>query len=82
MKTRIWIAAILFPMVNAVLFGIGITALLSVPFLADQAGNLFSPVVAASFLIAAPISWFIAPRLRARYWHRREVAERRKASVA
>jgi hypothetical protein len=28
--------------------------------------------VVASFAISAPLSWLIAPRLRARYWRKRE----------
>jgi len=28
-------------------------------------------VVAASFILAAPIAWWIAPRMQARYWRRR-----------
>lgn len=68
MRTRLWIAAMIFPMVNAVLFGIGAITVLSSPTLAEQASTLIWLVVAASFIIAAPISWVIAPRLRARYW--------------
>lgn len=64
MRTRLWIAAILFPMVNAVLFGIGVTALLATPALSEQVSTLFSPVIAISFVIAAPISWFIAPAFK------------------
>lgn len=68
MRTRLWIAAMIFPMVNAVLFGIGAITVLSSPTLAEQASTLIWLVVAASFIIAAPIAWMIAPRLRARYW--------------
>lgn len=75
MRTRLWIAAILFPMVNAVLFGIGITALLAIPAWSEQASTLFAPVVAVSFVIAAPISWLMAPRLRARYWRKRDARD-------
>jgi hypothetical protein len=28
-------------------------------------------VVASSLVLAAPVAWLIAPRLRARYWRRR-----------
>jgi hypothetical protein len=76
MRTHLWIAAILFPMVNAVLFGIGVTALLSIPAMSEQASSLFWIVVATSFVIAAPVSWFIAPRLQARYWRKRRMRER------
>jgi len=76
MKTRFWIAAMIFPVVNAVLFGVGTIPLLSIAVLAEQASTLFPYVVAGSFLLAAPIAWLIAPRLRLRYWRERERAER------
>lgn len=69
MKTRLWIAALLYPVVNAVLFGIGTIPLLSVRSLSEQASTLMPTVVIASLVLAAPIAWFIAPRLRLRYWH-------------
>ena len=68
MKTRLWIAALLFPMVNAVLFGAAAIAMLSIPALKEMASTLFLYIVPASFILAAPISWIMAPRLRARYW--------------
>jgi len=80
MRTRFWIAAMIFPMVNAVLFGAGVIALLSIPSLAVQASTLIWMVVAASFVIAAPISWVMAPRLRLRYWRRREADDRLRAA--
>lgn len=69
MKTRLWIAALLYPVVNAVLFGFGIIPLLSIKALSQQATTLMPTVVIASLILAAPIAWFIAPRLRLRYWH-------------
>lgn len=68
MKTRLWIAAMVYPMVNAVLFGAAAIAMLSIPALDEMASTLFPYAVAASFVLAAPIAWVIAPRLRARYW--------------
>jgi uncharacterized membrane protein YbhN (UPF0104 family) len=38
------------------------------------AGFWISVVVGASFILAAPIAWWIAPRLRARYSRRRTTA--------
>ena len=70
MKTRLWIAGFVYPMVNAVLFGAAVTAMLSIPALDAMAWALFPVVVGASFVLAAPIAWVIAPRLRARYWRR------------
>jgi hypothetical protein len=54
-----------FMMTNAVAFGIGIVLTLMIPALADHAFEAIPAVVFASFLISAPLSWFIAPRLRA-----------------
>lgn len=75
MRTRLWIAAMIFPVVNAVLFGLGTIPLLSIAALAEQASTLFPYVVAGSLLLAVPIAWLIAPRLRLRYWRERERAE-------
>jgi multidrug efflux pump subunit AcrB len=68
MSTRFQIAALVFMMTNAVAFGIGILPILMIPALADHAFEAIPAVVVASFLISAPLSWLIAPRLRARYW--------------
>lgn len=69
MKTQLWIAAMLYPVVNAVLFGMGTIPLLSIKSLSQQASTLMPTVVIASLILAAPIAWFIAPRLRLRYWN-------------
>lgn len=74
MKTRLWIAGMIYPMVNAVLFGALVIPMLSIPALSDQLTTLFPLVIAASFVLAAPVSWLLAPRLRARYWHARAVS--------
>jgi len=71
-KTRVQIAALIFVMTNAVLFGVGLVTVLTVPALSVYAGINIAIVVTLSFLLAAPISWLMAPRLRARYWRRRE----------
>ncbi len=68
MKTRLWIAAMLLPVVNAVLFGTAAIAMLSIPALNEMASTLFPYVVPASFIASVPVAWIIAPRLRARYW--------------
>lgn len=68
MSTRFQIAAMVFMMVNAVVFGVGIVPVLLIPILSDYAFETIPAVVIASFLVSAPLSWFIAPRLRARYW--------------
>lgn len=68
MSTRLQIAALIFMMVNAVAFGIGIVPVLLISSLSNNAFETVPAVVIASFLVSAPLSWFIAPRLRARYW--------------
>jgi hypothetical protein len=55
-------------MTNAIAFGIGIVSILMIPAFANHAFEAIPTVVLASFVISAPLSWFIAPRLRARYW--------------
>ncbi|VFU10651.1 conserved hypothetical protein [Methylocella tundrae] len=67
MSTRFQIASIIYMMVNAVVFGIGIVTVLLAPGLANHAFQLIPALVIASFIVSAPLAWFIAPRLRARY---------------
>ncbi|MDI1346998.1 MAG: hypothetical protein PSV22_23335 [Pseudolabrys sp.] len=71
---RIQIAAVVYVMTSAVLFGAGLVFVLMVPALSAYAGLSIALVVAASVIVAAPISWLIAPRLRARYWRQRQSA--------
>jgi len=77
MSTRFQLAVLIFSMVNAVLFGAGLIAVLAIPELAQQAMLLIPIVVAASFILAAPIAWLLAPRLRARYWRERAARDQR-----
>lgn len=71
MSTRMQIAAMIFMMTNAVAFGVGIVPVLMIPSLSSHAFEAIPAVVIASFVISAPLSWFIAPRLQARYWRTR-----------
>ena len=71
-STRFAIAVLIYGMVNAVMFGFGVIAVLSVPALAAKAGTLIPAVIVASLILAAPAAWLLAPRLRARYWRQRE----------
>ena len=70
-RTRAGIAALIYAMVSGVLFGAGLIIVLSLPALSADTGFWISVVVGASFILAAPIAWWLAPRLRARYWRRR-----------
>lgn len=67
MRTNIAIAALIYPMVQGVLFGVGLIGLL---MLGSPAG-LFPVVIAATFAISVPIALLIAPRLRSQAWRRR-----------
>ncbi|CAO3418427.1 hypothetical protein [Azospirillum doebereinerae] len=78
MSTRFRLAALIFGMTNAVLFGAGLLLVVTVPDLMEQAITLIPIVVALSFLIAAPIAWFLAPRLRLRFWRGREDEQQRR----
>ena len=71
MSIRLGIAALVFMMIQAVLFGIGVLLVLATP-LSDFAMTLMPWVVGISTAISLPLSWFMAPRLRLRYWRERE----------
>src|SRR5262245_11709936 len=66
-RKRLRIAALIYSMTNAVIFGAGIIAVLNVPALSVNAHIWIPLVVIASLILAAPIAWLIAPRLQARY---------------
>jgi hypothetical protein len=68
MLTRVAITALIYSMVDAVLFGIGLIAVLTVPTLSARADTLVPAIVVTSLILAIPVSWIIAPRLRAGYW--------------
>lgn len=80
-KMQAQLAAMVFMMTNAVVFGVGLVAVLSVPALNGNTGLWIAAVVIASFLLAAPASWLIAPRLRLRYW-KRKAADHHHADAA
>jgi len=73
--TRAGIAVLIFSMVSGVLlFGAGLIIVLTLPVLNANAGFWISVAVGASFILAAPIALWMAPRLRARYWRQRVIA--------
>ena len=71
--TRLMVAAVVYPMVQAVLFGAGLIAVL---ILAPQVTAQVSiPLtIGVTSMASLPISWMIAPRLMARYRRRKSVA--------
>jgi len=66
-RNRLRIAALIYSMTNAVIFGAGIIAVLNLPALSTNAYIWIPVVVVASLVLAAPFAWLIAPRLQARY---------------
>ena len=66
-RNRLRIAALIYSMTNAVIFGAGIIAVLNLPALSTNAYIWIPIVVVASLVLAAPFAWLIAPRLQARY---------------
>lgn len=79
MSNRTAIALLITMMVNAVIFGTGAVTVLSVPDLAERAAWLLPAVIAASFIIAPVIAWYIAPKMRARYLRMQALRERKVA---
>lgn len=73
MSIRFQIAAIVFMMVQAVVFGIGTVTVLATPLSAFTM-QLMPWVVGISAIVSAPLSWMIAPRMRARFWNPRVLA--------
>jgi len=64
---RLRVAALIFSMVNAVLFGLGLITVLSVRVLSEQAYFWIPAVIVGSFILAPPIAWFIAPSMMQRF---------------
>ena len=67
MSVRLQIAAMVFMMVQAVLFGAGMVAILLTSAQSD-AMTVIPTMIAVSCVASAAIAWLIAPRLRQRYW--------------
>ena len=65
MRTRLAIAALIYPMIQAVLFGIGLLIVLAA-FPASGALTAIWWMIGVTFLISAPAAWVLAPRLRLR----------------
>lgn len=67
MRTNFAIAALIYPMVQAVFFGMGLLALLA----ARAPAGAYPWMIAATFLASLPVALLMAPRLRSRRWRRR-----------
>ena len=80
MTNRSAISLLIYGMVQGVLFGAGLLAVLYIPALKANAALFIPLVIAASFAVAIPVSWKIAPLMRAR--HQRRMARKRKLAEA
>ena len=72
LSTKDRLAFLIYGMTNAVLFGIGIVPVLSIPALNARAWTLIPVVVIVSLVLAWPVALWITPRLRARFGKRRQ----------
>ena len=79
--TRTRIAVLIYMMTNAVIFGAGLIVVMTVPALAADASIWIPLVIAASFVLAAPAAWFIAPWMRSRFGQQRRAQLRLTGSV-
>ena len=66
-RARLRVSALIYCMVNAVIFGVGVISILSIPALARYSLLLMPAAVVASLAIAAPLAWFIAPWMMMRF---------------
>ena len=71
-QARLRVAALIFTMVNAVVFGIGLITVLTTPTMAQHAFFWIPAVVVSSFVISPPLSWFIAPMMMQRFIQARQ----------
>jgi hypothetical protein len=65
--SRLSVAAVIYMVVQGVMFGVGAILVLATPLQAE-AMKLMPVVVIASAIVSVPISWLLAPRLQARFW--------------
>jgi hypothetical protein len=60
-------------MVNAVVFGVGLVTVLTIPALAQDGFFWIPMIVVSSFVISPPLSWFIAPMMMQRFIQSRQI---------
>jgi len=66
-QARLWVAALIFAMVNAVVFGVGLVTVLTTPALAQHVFFWIPAIVVSSFAISPLLSWYIAPMMMQRF---------------
>jgi hypothetical protein len=66
-RARLRVAILIFAMVNAVVFGVGLVTVLAAPMLAQHAFFWIPAVVVSSFVFSPPLAWIIAPMMMQRF---------------
>ena len=66
-QARLRVAALIYVMVNAVVFGVGMITVLMTPALAQHAFFWVPAIVVTSFVVSAPLAWLIAPSMMMRF---------------
>lgn len=67
------VAALIFTMVNAVVFGVGLVTVLATPAMSQHAFFWIPTVVVSSFVISPPLAWLIAPMTMQRFIQARQI---------
>ncbi len=75
LSTDTWLKIICAMMLNAVIFGTGVTAVLTIPVLADHARYAITAVTILSFVLAVALAGPVARRMRLRNWGRKQWRE-------
>ena len=66
-RARLRVAMLIYCIVNSAIFGVGMIGVLSTPALMSHAFFWIPAIVASSFVISAPLAWFIAPWMMMRF---------------
>lgn len=72
-QARLGVAALIYLIVNAVVFGVGLISVLMTPMLAQHAFFWIPVIIVTSFGLSAPLAWFIAPSMMMRFIQARRV---------
>ena len=66
-SARLRVAVLIFVMVNAVVLGVGLVAVLTTPALSQHAFVWIPVAVVSSFTFSPPLAWLIAPMMMQRF---------------
>jgi hypothetical protein len=66
-QARLRVTALIYLIVNAVVFGVCLILVLMTPTLAQHAFFWIPAIIVTSFVLSAPLSWFIAPSMMMRF---------------